>query len=92
MDFAKNYFPEDEYDIEAAPIVYYLREVDDIVSLRWLVYEVFAWKFGKISVPESGDIRYRYIAEEIWEEWQKRIAKADAKSKDRDEKQFHLTA
>jgi len=78
MNFAKYGFPEDEYDIEAYPIVYNLHRVDDIASLRWLVYEVFAWKFSETSVPQSGDVRYRYIAEEIWEEWQQRIARADA--------------
>jgi len=78
MNFAKYGFPEDEYDIEAYPIVYNLHQVDDITSLRWLVYEIFAWKFSETSVPQSGDIRYRYIAEEIWDEWQQRIARADA--------------
>ncbi len=78
MHFAEFGFPENEYDIEANPIVHYLYQVDDLISLRWLVYEVFVWKFSETSVPESGDIRYRYIAEEIWDEWQSRIAKADA--------------
>ena len=83
MDFAKHGCPENEYDIEAYPIVYNLHRVDDIVSLRWLVYEVFVWKFSETSVPESGDIFYRHIAEEIWDEWQYRIAKADARDKQR---------
>ena len=78
MSFAKFGCPEDEYDIESYPIVYYLYQVDDIISLRWMVYEIFVWKFSETSVPESGDIRYRYIAEEIWDEWQYRIGKADA--------------
>ena len=77
MDFAKNGLPEDEYDIEAYPIVHNLHRVDDIVSLRWLVYDVFVWAFSEISAPESGDIRYRYIAEEIWDEWQYRIARSE---------------
>jgi len=78
MHFAEFGCPEDEYDIEAYPIVHNLRRVDDIVSLRWMIYEIFVWKFSEISAPESGDVRYRYIAEEIWDEWQYRIAKADA--------------
>ena len=78
MDFAKYGFPEDEYDIEAYPIVYNLHRVDDLVSLRWMVYEVFAWKFSETSVPKSGDIVYKHIAAEIWDEWKFRIAKADA--------------
>jgi len=79
MGFAECGFPEDEYDIEAYPIVYNLHHVDDITSLKWMVYEVFAWKFSETSVPESGDIIYRHIATEIWDEWKLRIAKADAK-------------
>jgi hypothetical protein len=79
MHFAEFGCPEDEYDIEAYPIVHNLRRVDDIVSLRWMIYEIFIWKFSEISAPESGDVRYRHIAEEIWDEWQYRIAKADAK-------------
>jgi hypothetical protein len=78
MHFAEFGFPEDEYDIEAYPIVYNLYRVDDIVSLRWMIYEIFIWKFSEISAPESGDVRYRHIAAEIWDEWQHRIAKADA--------------
>jgi hypothetical protein len=79
MHFAEIGCPEDEYDIEAYPIVYNLNRVHDIVSLRWMIYEIFIWQFSEISAPESGDVRYRYIAEEIWDEWQYRIAKADAK-------------
>ena len=78
MDFAKYGCPENEYDIEAYPIVYNLHRVDDIVSLRWMIYDVFVWKFFETSVPESGDILYRHIAAEIWDEWKFRIAKADA--------------
>ena len=77
MGLTRGCLSDDEYDIEAYPIVYNLHRVDDIVSLRWLVYEVFAWKFSEISAPESGDVRYRNIAEEIWDEWQYRIAKAE---------------
>jgi len=79
MGFAESGFSEDEYDIEAYPIVHNLHHVDDITSLKWMVYEVFTWKFSETSVPESGNILYRYIAEEIWDEWQQRIFKADVK-------------
>ena len=77
MGLARCGCPEDEYDIEAYPIVYNLHRVDDITRLRWMVYEVFAWKFSETSVRESGNIIYRYIAGEIWDEWQYRISKAD---------------
>jgi len=83
MHFAEFDFPEDEYNIESGSIVYNLYRVDDIVSLRWMVYEVFVRMFSETSVPESGDVRYRYIAEEVWEEWQYRIARADAQSEKR---------
>jgi hypothetical protein len=80
MHFAEFHFPEDEYDIEAAPIVSNLYRVDDIRSLKWMIYEVFVWKFSETSVPPSSDRRYKYIAEEIWEEWQYRIARAEAEN------------
>jgi hypothetical protein len=71
--------PEDEYISEARAIVYRLREVDDIRSLKWLVYEVFeAFLFKESILPLSNE-RYLFIAEEIWELWQENIEAQEMK-------------
>ena len=66
---AKLYVPKDEYSIEAGAIIYGLKDVEDLTSLRWMVYEVFEGWFSGASVLPSSDRCYRYIAEEIWEAW-----------------------
>jgi len=73
---AKFYAPEDEYSSQAASIVRQLADVDDMVSLRWMVYDVFYRMFDGAYIKPSSDRRYRYIAEEIWELWQEKLAKA----------------
>ena len=70
---AKLYVPKDEYSIEAGAIIYGLKDVEDLTSLRWMVYEVFENLFSADSVLPSSDRRYRYIAEEIWEAWHESI-------------------
>ena len=62
--------PEDEYDSEASSIIARVREVDDIRSLKWLVYEVFEAFLSKESILAPSDERYKFIAEEIWDLWQ----------------------
>ena len=71
VGLAKLYAPEDEYSIEAGSIIYRLKDIEDLTSLRWMVYEVFENWFS--NVPPSSDRRYRYIAEEIWEAWHEMI-------------------
>ncbi len=65
--------PDDEYDPEARTIIGRLKDVTDIRSLRWIVYEVFKDFFDKDTILPSSNKCYRYIAEEIWEVWQEAI-------------------
>ena len=66
---AKLHAPKDEYAIEAGAIVSRLKDIDDLTSLRWMVYDVCKQYFSGATIPVSSDRRYRYIAEEIWEAW-----------------------
>lgn len=65
--------PEDEYVSEAEAIIYKLRDVEDIKTLQWAVYDVFVHFFTKENILPRRDERYQFIAEEIWEVWQKVI-------------------
>ena len=67
------YVPEDEYEPEARMIINHLKDVTDMRSLRWIVYDVFERFFSKDMILPSSDKCYRFIAEEIWEVWQEAI-------------------
>ena len=67
------YVPEDEYEPEARAIIKHLKDVRDMRSLGWIVYEVFEDFFAKDMILPSSDKCYRFIAEEIWEVWQEAI-------------------
>ena len=56
---------EDEYASEASAIIYRLRDVDDLRSLQWSVYDVFVEFLSKESILPAGDERYISIAEII---------------------------
>jgi len=62
--------PKDEYSIEAGNIVSRLDEVTDLRSLRWMVYDVLVFWFSENMILANSNKCYRYIAEEIWEDWQ----------------------
>ena len=74
---AKLHAPKDEYAIEAGAIVSRLRDIDDLTSLRWMVYDVCKQYFSGVTIPVSSDRRYRYIAEEIWEAWHEILNEAN---------------
>ena len=65
--------PEDEYSSEAEAIVHKLRDVQDIRSLQYCVYDVLVHFISKENILPRSDKRYRFIAEEIWEVWQEAI-------------------
>lgn len=65
--------PEDEYTSEASAIIYSLKDVDNLRSLHWAVYDVFVKFLSKESILPAGDECYRSIAEEVWELWQEKI-------------------
>jgi hypothetical protein len=65
--------PEDEYGSEAEAIIDKLRDVEDMKTLQWAVYDVFEYFFSKEHVLPRWDERYGFIAEEIWEVWQEAI-------------------
>ena len=73
VGLAKLGVPEDEYDLEARVIISKLKDVTDIRSLRWVVYEVLVYYFDKDMILPNSNKCYRYIAEEIWEDWQEAI-------------------
>ena len=62
--------PKDEYSTEAGTIIGNLREIEDIRSLKWMVYGVFEAYFFKENILPLSHECYRLIAEEIWEEWE----------------------
>ncbi len=65
--------PDDEYTAEAADIISHLKNVSDVRSLKWLVYEVFRKYFSTETIASYRDERYQHIAEGVWEYWQKVI-------------------
>ena len=73
VGLAKLRVPEDEYETQARMIIKRLKDVTDLRSLRWIVYEVFVYYFDEDMILPSSDKYYRFIAEEIWEVWQKVI-------------------
>ncbi len=81
VGLAALYCPEDEYEPEAGSIVNHLRDVKDATELRWMIYEVFASWFDASYILPSSHKHYRYMAEEIWELWQKVIAESEAEAK-----------
>lgn len=42
------YVPDDEYEPEARAIIWHLRDVTDLRTLEWTVYDVFEGFFQKI--------------------------------------------
>ena len=65
--------PDDEYTSEASDIILHLEHASDVRSLKWSIYEVFLNYFSKESIAPYGDERYQYIAEKIWDLWQKGV-------------------
>jgi len=65
--------PDDEYTAEATDIISHLKNVSDVRSLKWLVYEVFKKYFSPETIASYRDERYQHIAEGVWEYWQKVI-------------------
>ena len=63
--------PEDEYSSEASTIIGNLRKIEDIRSLKWMVYGVFEAYFSKENILPLSHECYRLISEKIWEEWEK---------------------
>ena len=70
VGFVHHGVPYDEYDPEARAIIGRLKDVTDMQSLRWIVYDVFKNFFDKDMILASGDKCYRLIAEKIWDVWQ----------------------
>ena len=62
--------PKDEYSSEAATIIGNLREIEDIRSLKWMVYDVFEAYFSEENILPLSHECYRLISEEIWKEWE----------------------
>ena len=63
--------PEDEYSSEAAAIISKLHGIEDIRALKWMVYDVFKAYFFKENILPLSHECYTFIAEKIWEEWEK---------------------
>ena len=62
--------PDDEYESEALEIIGRLKDVTDIRSLKWIIYEVFEAYFSKENILPLSHECYTLISEEIWEEWE----------------------
>ena len=65
--------PENEYVSEAEAIIYKMRDVEDMKTLQWAVYDVFVHFFTKENILPRRDECYGFIAEEVWEVWQEAI-------------------
>ena len=70
VELVQHGVPEDEYDSEAFAIICRLRDVTDIRSLKWIIYEVFEAYFFKENILPLSHECYTLISEEIWEEWE----------------------
>ena len=62
--------PEDEYSSEADTIMGNLHNIEDLLSLKWMVYGVFEAYFFKENILPLRHECYTGIAEKIWKEWE----------------------